>query len=63
MSVWTHECIVSSTNLFQHVLSRCRKVINVDPTANPGDNTTRTELRTSEYAQVVLFDHFSRRAQ
>ena len=31
---------------------RDRKVINVDPRAKPGDNSTRTELETSEYLQV-----------
>lgn len=40
---------------------RDRKVINVDPRANPGDNTTRTEVRTSEALQVVMYDHFTRR--
>lgn len=40
---------------------RDRKVINVDPKANPGDNTTRTEIRTSEHLQVVIYDHFTRR--
>lgn len=40
---------------------RDRKVINVDPKANPGDNSTRTEIRTSEYLQVVIYDHMTRR--
>jgi hypothetical protein len=40
---------------------RDRKVINVDPRANPGDNTTRTEVRTSECLQAVIFDHFTKR--
>lgn len=31
---------------------RDRKVINVDPRAKPGDNSTRTELATAEYMQV-----------
>ena len=30
---------------------RDRKVINVDPSANPGDNSTRTEIETSEYVE------------
>ena len=39
---------------------RDRKVINVDPTAKtPGDNSTRTEIKTTEYLQVVLYDHMS----
>jgi hypothetical protein len=37
------------------------QVINVDPNAPPGDNTTRTEIRTPDYSQCVLWDHFSRR--
>lgn len=41
---------------------RDRKVINVDPNAKaPGDNSTRTEIKTSEYLQVVLYDHMTRR--
>mmetsp|Transcript_74194 Transcript_74194/g.179456 ORF Transcript_74194/g.179456 Transcript_74194/m.179456 type:complete len:241 (-) Transcript_74194:41-763(-) len=40
---------------------RDRKVINVDPKANPGDNSTRTEIRTKEYLQVVIYDHMTRR--
>mmetsp|Transcript_15759 Transcript_15759/g.46582 ORF Transcript_15759/g.46582 Transcript_15759/m.46582 type:complete len:239 (-) Transcript_15759:358-1074(-) len=40
---------------------RDRKVINVDPHARPGDNSMRTELLTDEFAQVVLFDHVTRR--
>lgn len=40
---------------------RDRKVINVDPKANPGDNTTRTEIKTHEYLQVVIYDHMTRR--
>ena len=40
---------------------RDRKVINVDPNSRGGDNSTRTELETDEYMQVVLFDHVTRR--
>ena len=41
---------------------RDRKVINVDPTAKtPGDNSTRTEIKTTEYLQAVLYDHMTRR--
>ena len=40
---------------------RDRKVINVDPSANPGDNSTRTEISTKEYLQVVIYDHMTRR--
>ena len=31
---------------------RDRKVINVDPRLKPGDNSTRTELMTSEFLQA-----------
>ena len=40
---------------------RDRKVINVDPKAVPGDNSTRTELQTEEYIQAVIYDHVTRR--
>jgi hypothetical protein len=40
---------------------RDRKVINVDPRSIPGDNSTRTEIKTSEYLQVVIYDHMTRR--
>jgi hypothetical protein len=41
---------------------RDRKVMNVDPRSNPGDNSTRTQLATEEYLQVVLYDHVTRRS-
>lgn len=40
---------------------RDRKVINVDPNAVPGDNSTRTEVPTDEYIQAVIYDHVTRR--
>jgi hypothetical protein len=40
---------------------RDRKIINVDPQAEPGDNSTRTEVKTGEYEQVVIYDHMTRR--
>mmetsp|Transcript_5863 Transcript_5863/g.10958 ORF Transcript_5863/g.10958 Transcript_5863/m.10958 type:complete len:204 (-) Transcript_5863:271-882(-) len=41
---------------------RDRKVIDVDPTRTPGDNTTRLELGgVGGYLQVVIFDHTTRR--
>ena len=40
---------------------RDRKVINVDPNAPPGDNSTRTEIKTTEYLQIVIYDHMTRR--
>lgn len=40
---------------------RDRKVINVDPKVVPGDNSTRTPIRTTEYLQVVIYDHMTRR--
>ena len=41
---------------------RDRKVINVDPKeSNPGDNSSRNDLQTDEYLQVVIFDHLTRR--
>lgn len=41
---------------------RDRKIVNVNPESkDPGDNTTRIELATTEYTQVVLYDHSTRR--
>ncbi len=40
---------------------RDRKTINVNPEVPPGDNSTRTELVTNEYIQVVFYDHTTRR--
>lgn len=40
---------------------RDRKVINVDPKQEAGDNSTRTAIRTPDYVQVVIFDHMTRR--
>ncbi|XP_006875127.1 PREDICTED: uncharacterized protein C4orf22 homolog isoform X1 [Chrysochloris asiatica] len=40
---------------------RDRKILNVDPKAQPGDNSTRTPIQTDLYIQVVIFDHISRR--
>ncbi|XP_074895914.1 cilia- and flagella-associated protein 299 [Buteo buteo] len=38
-----------------------RKIINVDPKAYPGDNTTRTAVETDLYLHVVIYDHIVRR--
>ncbi|XP_007518563.1 cilia- and flagella-associated protein 299 [Erinaceus europaeus] len=40
---------------------RDRKILNVDPKAHPGDNSTRTSIQTGLYIQAVIFDHISRR--
>lgn len=40
---------------------RDRKVINVDPKVAPGDNSTRLDVATSEYIQIVIFDHLTRK--
>lgn len=41
---------------------RDRKIVNVNPEMDPGDNTTRVEIATKgQYVQVVLYDHSSRR--
>ncbi|KAM9295724.1 cilia- and flagella-associated protein 299 [Morus bassanus] len=38
-----------------------RTIINVDPKAYPGDNTTRTPVKTDLYLHVVIYDHIIRR--
>jgi len=40
---------------------RDRKIINVDPNSPPGDNSKRITIDTTEYLQVVLYDHVTRR--
>ncbi|XP_055767090.1 cilia- and flagella-associated protein 299 isoform X1 [Salvelinus fontinalis] len=38
-----------------------RKILNVDPKASPGDNSSRTPLQSELYSQVVIYDHITRR--
>ena len=45
--------------LFKH--ARDGKIVDVDPDAEPGDNTARFDLKTDEYHHVVLYDHITRR--
>eukprot|EP00439_Symbiodinium_sp_Y106_P033541 s3652_g4.t1 len=40
---------------------RDRKVLSVDPRSEPGDNSKRLEVPTTEYIQVVIFDHMTRK--
>ncbi|KAL2092571.1 hypothetical protein ACEWY4_012369 [Coilia grayii] len=40
---------------------RDRKILNVDPKASPGDNSSRTPLQSDLYTQVVIYDHITRR--
>lgn len=48
---------------------RDRKIINADPKVSyiyniqgiPGDNSTRTQITTNEYAQIIIYDHMTRR--
>lgn len=65
----TNTTSVSSTHNFQVIVGeqgllfkakRDRKVIDVDPRAPPGDNTSRTDIDTAEYTQAVIFDHHHR---
>uniref|UniRef100_A0A8C5MQ66 Cilia- and flagella-associated protein 299 n=1 Tax=Leptobrachium leishanense TaxID=445787 RepID=A0A8C5MQ66_9ANUR len=49
----------SSGLLFKN--KRDRKILNVDPMASPGDNSTRTSIQTDLYTQVVIYDHVTRR--
>jgi cilia- and flagella-associated protein 299 len=38
-----------------------RKVLTVDPSSEPGDNSRRVEIEDPMFAQVVIFDHVTRR--
>jgi hypothetical protein len=40
---------------------RDRKILNVDPQSSPGDNSTRHEIPTDKYIQLVIYDHITRR--
>ncbi|CAM9137041.1 unnamed protein product [Ectocarpus fasciculatus] len=40
---------------------RDRKIINVNPEMPPGDNSVRIEIPTTEYTQIVFYDHTTRR--
>ncbi|EPY24165.1 hypothetical protein STCU_02937 [Strigomonas culicis] len=59
----TFQVLADSENglLMKH--KRDRKTINVDPKVpTPGDNSSRTELKKcTEYVQVTLYDHVTRR--
>jgi hypothetical protein len=67
----TQNCTSNSTPNFQVIADnetgllfknkRDRKIINVDPKSEPGDNSQRVEIKTHEYIQVVLYDHVTRR--
>lgn len=57
-----HQVIADSAQGLLFKNKRDRKIVNVNPESKePGDNTTRVELTTSEYTQVVLYDHSTRR--
>ncbi len=56
-----YQVIADSTQGLLFKNKRDRKIINVNPEVAPGDNTTRTELETSEYVHVVIYDHSTRR--
>ncbi|EPZ31005.1 hypothetical protein ROZALSC1DRAFT_26428 [Rozella allomycis CSF55] len=67
----TQICTCNSTQNFQVVTDneggllfknkRDRKVINVDPKVKPTENTTRHEIISPEYIQIVIYDHITRR--
>ncbi|KAI8904328.1 hypothetical protein EDD86DRAFT_213131 [Gorgonomyces haynaldii] len=68
----TQTCTSNATPNFQVIADnesgllfknkRDRKIINVDPKEPvPGDNTTRTQIKSSEHIQVVIYDHLTRR--
>ncbi|XP_068127241.1 cilia- and flagella-associated protein 299 [Hyperolius riggenbachi] len=49
----------SSGLLFKN--KRDRKILNVDPKASPGDNSSRTPIQSDLYIQAVIYDHITRR--
>ncbi|KAI9143862.1 hypothetical protein BKA69DRAFT_1151447 [Paraphysoderma sedebokerense] len=56
------QVFADDANGLQFKNKRDRKIVNVDPKAvNAGDNATRTEIRTTEHIQVVIYDQLTRR--
>jgi hypothetical protein len=56
-----YQVITDSTQGILFKNKRDRKIVNVNPETDPGDNTTRIELQSAEYVQIVLYDHSTRR--
>ncbi len=56
-----YQVIADSTQGLLFKNKRDRKIITVNPECDPGDNSTRVEIPTAEYTQVVLYDHSTRR--
>jgi len=62
-STANYQVVTEDVNGLLFKNKRDRKIVNVDSSAKtPGDNSTRTELRTKEYLQVVFYDHVTRSA-
>ena len=56
-----YQVITDSTQGLLFKNKRDRKIINVNPESDPGDNTIRIEFEAAEYEQVVIYDHTTRR--
>lgn len=57
-----YQVIAENTQGLLFKNKRDRKILEADPSASsPGDNSTRTVLKTPKYMQVVLYDHMTRR--
>lgn len=57
-----YQVIAENTQGLLFKNKRDRKILEADPSASsPGDNSTRTVLKTPKYIQVVLYDHMTRR--
>eukprot|EP00073_Rattus_norvegicus_P040069 XP_008768300.2 PREDICTED: uncharacterized protein C4orf22 homolog isoform X1 [Rattus norvegicus] len=55
------QVIADNREAYLFKYKRDRKILNVDPKAHPGDNSTRIPIQTDLYTHAVLFDHVSRR--
>ncbi|XP_018614577.1 cilia- and flagella-associated protein 299 [Scleropages formosus] len=56
-----YQVIADNPNGLLFKNKRDRKILNVDPKASPGDNSSRTPLQSDLYVQVVMYDHVTRR--
>ncbi|XP_062874154.1 cilia- and flagella-associated protein 299 [Trichomycterus rosablanca] len=57
-----YQVIAENTTGLLFKNKRDQKIINVDPTASPGDNSSRSAPQSDLYVHVVIFDHKTRKA-
>lgn len=56
-----YEIIANSPKGMSFLNKRDQKVVYVDPSSSPGDNSARTIVPAEQYTSVIIFDHYNRR--